>query len=149
MGAKDVGRTDDGAEVPRILHAVEDDEEGHGLPLLEVVEELVQVGVGMLAALLDWPQAIAVSALALEDGWLHVRREVEGGTESLDVQLPAVVSADLRLNAPRFVKLPDLMKAKRLNPMEILGGHKCKDSAGIQKMVAKAREIEDRRRGLA
>ena len=42
-----------------------------------------------------------------------------------------------------------LMKAKRLNPMEIIGGHKCKDISGIQKIVAKAREIEDRRRGLA
>ncbi len=42
-----------------------------------------------------------------------------------------------------------LVKAKRLNPMEILGGHSCKDKSGIQKMVAKAREIEDRRKGLA
>jgi quinone-modifying oxidoreductase subunit QmoC len=42
-----------------------------------------------------------------------------------------------------------LMKAKRLNPMEILGGHACKDKGGIHKMLAKAREIEDRRRGLA
>ena len=42
-----------------------------------------------------------------------------------------------------------LMKAKRLNPMEMLGGHKCKDAAGIQKMVCRAREIEDQRRGLA
>ncbi|MEN3112724.1 electron transfer flavoprotein subunit beta/FixA family protein [Uliginosibacterium paludis] len=73
----------------------------------------------MLAGLLDWPQAIAVSALALENGGLRLRREVDGGTEALEVQLPAVVSADLRLNAPRFVKLPDLMKAKRL-PIESL-----------------------------
>lgn len=73
----------------------------------------------MLAALLDWPQAIAVSALEFEAGWLRLRREVDGGSEALKVQLPAVVSADLRLNAPRFVKLPDLMKAKRL-PIEAL-----------------------------
>ena len=73
----------------------------------------------MLAALLDWPQAIAVSALELDAGWLRLRREIDGGSETLEVQLPAVVSADLRLNAPRFVKLPDLMKAKRL-PIEPL-----------------------------
>ncbi|NSL53950.1 electron transfer flavoprotein subunit beta/FixA family protein [Uliginosibacterium aquaticum] len=71
----------------------------------------------MLAALLDWPQATAVSALEIEGEKLKLQREVEGGTESLEVQLPAVLSADLRLNAPRFAKLPDLMKAKRL-PIE-------------------------------
>lgn len=73
----------------------------------------------MLAALLDWPQAVAVSALQVEGERLKLEREVDGGTESLEVQLPAVLSADLRLNAPRFVKLPDLMKAKRL-PIEAL-----------------------------
>ena len=67
----------------------------------------------MLAALLDWPQAVAVSALSLAGNRLALTREVEGGTESLEIGLPAVISADLRLNAPRFAKLPDLMKAKR------------------------------------
>lgn len=67
----------------------------------------------MLAALLDWPQAVAVSELAIDGDTLHVTREVDGGSESLEIRLPAVMSADLRLNAPRFVKLPDLMKAKR------------------------------------
>lgn len=73
----------------------------------------------MLAALLDWPQAVAVSALTCEGGWLRLSREVGEGSEALEVRLPAVVSADLRLNAPRFVKLPDLMKAKR-QPIEAL-----------------------------
>lgn len=73
----------------------------------------------MLAALLDWPQATAVSALEVEGGLLKLQREVDGGTESLEVHWPAVLSADLRLNAPRFVKLPDLMKAKRL-PIEAM-----------------------------
>lgn len=73
----------------------------------------------MLAALLDWPQAVAVSSLEVEGGRLKLQREVDAGTESLELQLPAVLSADLRLNAPRFVKLPDLMKAKRM-PIEAL-----------------------------
>lgn len=95
--------------------------EAAGLVLLgkQAIDEDAGQTAQMLAALLDWPQAVAASSLAIENGWLSLRREVEGGTESLDVQLPAVVSADLRLNAPRFVKLPDLMKAKRL-PIETL-----------------------------
>lgn len=73
----------------------------------------------MLAALLDWPQAVAVSTLKVEGDRLQLEREIDGGTESLEIQGSAVISADLRLNAPRFVKLPDLMKAKRL-PIETL-----------------------------
>jgi electron transfer flavoprotein beta subunit len=73
----------------------------------------------MLAALLDWPQAVAVSALEVEGELLKLKREVDGGSETLEVHCPAVLSADLRLNAPRFVKLPDLMKAKR-QPIEAL-----------------------------
>lgn len=73
----------------------------------------------MLAGLLDWPQAIAVSTLEVEGDALRVQREVDGSVESLELSLPAVISADLRLNAPRFARLPDLMKAKRL-PIETL-----------------------------
>lgn len=67
----------------------------------------------MLAALLDWPQAVAASSISVEAQTLTVVREVDGGTESLNLDLPAVVSADLRLNDPRFVKLPNLMMAKK------------------------------------
>lgn len=67
----------------------------------------------MLAALLDWPQALAVSALRCEAGRLQVECEVDGGQTQLSLPLPAVLSADLRLNDPRFVRLPDLMKAKK------------------------------------
>lgn len=67
----------------------------------------------MLAALLDWPQAVAVSHITVEGNALTVVREIDGGTETLSVDLPAVLSADLRLNDPRFVKLPNLMMAKK------------------------------------
>lgn len=67
----------------------------------------------MLAALLDYPQATFASQLQLENNELHVTREVDGGTETLALNLPAVVTADLRLNDPRFVKLPNLMMARK------------------------------------
>lgn len=67
----------------------------------------------MLAALLDWPQAVAVSKLSVEGSAITVVREIDGGTETLNIDLPAVISADLRLNDPRFVKLPNLMMAKK------------------------------------
>ncbi|MDT8439959.1 MAG: electron transfer flavoprotein subunit beta/FixA family protein [Wenzhouxiangellaceae bacterium] len=67
----------------------------------------------MLAALWDRPQATSASKLELADGTATVTREVDAGLETLEVDLPAVISCDLRLNEPRFVKLPDIMKAKR------------------------------------
>lgn len=67
----------------------------------------------MLAALLDWPQAVAVSKLTVEGNAITVVREIDGGTETLNIDLPAVIAADLRLNDPRFVKLPNLMMAKK------------------------------------
>ncbi|MBE0471535.1 MAG: electron transfer flavoprotein subunit beta/FixA family protein [Methyloprofundus sp.] len=67
----------------------------------------------MLAALLNYPQATFASSLQLEDNQLQVTREVDGGTETLALSLPAVITADLRLNEPRFVKLPNLMMARK------------------------------------
>ncbi len=67
----------------------------------------------MLAALLGWPQATFASEVKIADGKARVHREVDSGIESLEISLPAVISADLRLNEPRFIKLPDIMKAKR------------------------------------
>lgn len=106
--------------VARLLKVVVE-REAPGLVLLgkQAIDEDAGQTAAMLAALLDWPQALAASSLALDDGRLTVVREIDGGTETLALSLPAVVSADLRLNAPRFVKLPDLMKARRL-PIEAL-----------------------------
>jgi electron transfer flavoprotein beta subunit len=73
----------------------------------------------MLAALWDRPQATFASKLELEDGLARVTREVDAGLEVIEVDLPAVVTTDLRLNEPRYVKLPDIMKAKK-KPLEQL-----------------------------
>lgn len=67
----------------------------------------------MLAALLDWPQATYASKVQWVDNHLEVTREIDGGLETLKLKLPAVVSADLRLNEPRYASLPNIMKAKR------------------------------------
>ncbi|XP_025908124.1 electron transfer flavoprotein subunit beta, partial [Nothoprocta perdicaria] len=71
----------------------------------------------MLAALLDWPQATCASSLSPEGPWLRVQREVDGGLETLRLRLPALVTADLRLNVPRYATLPAIMKAKK-KPLE-------------------------------
>ncbi|WP_374573586.1 electron transfer flavoprotein subunit beta/FixA family protein [Phenylobacterium sp.] len=72
----------------------------------------------MLAALLDWPQATFASALELSAGKAKVTREVDGGLQTIEVDLPAVVTADLRLNEPRYASLPNIMKAKK-KPLDV------------------------------
>ena len=73
----------------------------------------------MLAALWDRPQATFASKLVLNGETAAVTREVDAGLETIEIDLPAVVSVDLRLNEPRFVKLPDIMKAKR-KPLDVI-----------------------------
>jgi electron transfer flavoprotein beta subunit len=67
----------------------------------------------MLAALLGWPQGVFASELAPKDGALTVTREIDSGMETIKMPLPAVVTADLRLNEPRYATLPNIMKAKK------------------------------------
>lgn len=71
----------------------------------------------MLAALLDWPQGTFASKILLGDGAIEVTREVDGGLETVSLDLPAIVTVDLRLNEPRYASLPNIMKAKR-KPIE-------------------------------
>jgi electron transfer flavoprotein beta subunit len=73
----------------------------------------------MLAALLGWPQATFASKVVLEDGKVMVTREVDGGLETLALTLPAIITTDLRLNEPRYVTLPNIMKAKK-KPLEVV-----------------------------
>ncbi|MDE2479265.1 MAG: electron transfer flavoprotein subunit beta/FixA family protein [Betaproteobacteria bacterium] len=78
----------------------------------------------MLAALLGWPQATFASGVEMAVGRVRVRREIDGGSEILSMPLPAVITADLRLNEPRYVTLPNIMKARKkalatLRPAEL------------------------------
>ena len=73
----------------------------------------------MLAALRSMPQATFASKVKVADGWAEVKREVDGGLETIAIRLPAVITTDLRLNEPRYVTLPNIMKAKK-KPLEVL-----------------------------
>ncbi|SEO71965.1 electron transfer flavoprotein subunit beta/FixA family protein [Aquisalimonas asiatica] len=67
----------------------------------------------MFAALMGWGQGTFASAVELQDGKVQVTREIDGGAETVSLKLPAVVTTDLRLNEPRYAKLPNIMKAKK------------------------------------
>jgi electron transfer flavoprotein beta subunit len=106
--------------VAKLLKAVADREQP-GLVILgkqAIDDDANQVGQ-MLAALLDWPQAVFASKVEIGDGSAKVTREIDGGLETLEVKMPAVVTTDLRLNTPRYATLPNIMKAKK-KPLETL-----------------------------
>jgi electron transfer flavoprotein beta subunit len=104
--------------VAKLLKAVADKEQPQLIILGKqaIDDDSNQVGQ-MLAALLGWPQATFASKVELGDGKVTVTREVDGGLETLALQLPAIVTTDLRLNEPRYVTLPNIMKAKK-KPLE-------------------------------
>ena len=73
----------------------------------------------MLSALLNWPQATFASKIEIKDKTFEVTREIDEGLEKIEVNLPAIVTCDLRLNEPRYASLPNIMKSKK-KPLEIL-----------------------------
>ena len=100
--------------VAKLLKALADKEQP-GMVILgkqAIDDDCNQTGQ-MLAALADWPQATFASKVEMLDGSLHVTREVDGGLETLKLSMPAVITTDLRLNEPRYVTLPNIMKAKK------------------------------------
>ena len=91
------------------------DEEQPGLVVLgkqAIDDDSNQTGQ-MLAALLGWPQATFAHKLEMGDGKADVEREIDGGLQTVEVKLPAIVTTDLRLNEPRYASLPNIMKAKK------------------------------------
>jgi electron transfer flavoprotein beta subunit len=106
--------------VAKLLKAVADKEQPQLIILGKqaIDDDSNQTGQ-MLAALLGWPQATFASRVVIEDGKATVTREVDGGLETVALTLPAVVTTDLRLNEPRYVTLPNIMKAKK-KPLDIL-----------------------------
>jgi electron transfer flavoprotein beta subunit len=100
--------------VAKLLKALVDKEQP-GLVILgkqAIDDDCNQTGQ-MLAALGDWPQATFASKVEVADGKLRATREVDGGSETLSLTLPAIITTDLRLNEPRYVTLPNIMKAKK------------------------------------
>ena len=100
--------------VAKCLKAIVDKEEPQLVILGKqaIDDDSNQVGQ-MLAALLGWPQGTFASKVVPGDGTVAVTREIDGGLETVDLNLPAIVTTDLRLNEPRYAKLPNIMKAKK------------------------------------
>ena len=106
-------------EVAKLLKAVIA-EENPGLVLMgkQAIDGDNNAVGQMLSALLDWPQATFASKLEIAGDKAKVTREVDGGLQTLELDLPAVVTADLRLNEPRYASLPNIMKAKK-KPIDV------------------------------
>ena len=106
--------------VAKLLKAVADKEQPQLVILGKqaIDDDCNQTGQ-MFAALAGWPQGTFASRIAVEGGALHVTREIDGGLETLQLTLPAAVTTDLRLNEPRYVTLPNIMKAKK-KPLDVL-----------------------------
>jgi electron transfer flavoprotein beta subunit len=101
-------------EVAKLLKAVVEEEKPDLVLMGKQAIDGDNNAVGqMLAALLDWPQATFASRIEIDGGKAKVTREVDGGLQTLELDLPAVVTADLRLNEPRYASLPNIMKAKK------------------------------------
>ncbi|HZC16675.1 MAG TPA: electron transfer flavoprotein subunit beta/FixA family protein [Caulobacteraceae bacterium] len=101
-------------EVAKLLKAVVEEEKPDLVLMGKQAIDGDNNAVGqMLAALLDWPQATFASKVEIDGNKAKVTREVDGGLQTLELDLPAVVTADLRLNEPRYASLPNIMKAKR------------------------------------
>jgi electron transfer flavoprotein beta subunit len=106
--------------VAKLIKAIADKEQPQLIILGKqaIDDDCSQTGQ-MLAALLDWPQATFASKVVVNGDMAVVMREVDGGLETVSVRLPAIVTTDLRLNEPRYVTLPNIMKAKK-KPLDVL-----------------------------
>ena len=106
--------------VAKVLKAIVAKEQP-GLVILgkQAVDDDCNQSGQMLAALLNWPQAAFISKITPAGDHADVTREIDGGLENLTLKLPAVVTTDLRLNEPRYVTLPNIMKAKK-KPLEVI-----------------------------
>ncbi len=119
MGADRGILVETGAEVQplavaKLLKAIIDKEQP-GLVIMgkQAIDDDANQCGQMVAALLGWPQSAFTSAIAINGDTADVTREIDGGLEKLTIKLPAVVTTDLRLNEPRYVTLPNIMKAKK------------------------------------
>jgi electron transfer flavoprotein beta subunit len=101
----------------------------------------------MLAAIWERPQATYASKIELAAGKAAVTREVDAGLETIEVDLPAVITVDLRLNEPRYVKLPDIMKAKK-KPLDVTSLDALGISAGILLKSVKTEPPAQRQKGV-
>jgi electron transfer flavoprotein beta subunit len=100
----------------------------------------------MLAALLGWPQGTFASKVELGDGSVQVTREIDGGLETIELKLPAVITTDLRLNEPRYASLPNIMKAKK-KPLDTMKPDDLDIDFTPRLSVVEVKEPEERKGG--
>tara|TARA_A100001011_G_scaffold363817_1_gene414025 strand:- start:953 stop:1702 length:750 start_codon:yes stop_codon:yes gene_type:complete len=101
----------------------------------------------MLAALLDWPQATFASKIEIKEKSLEVTREVDEGLEKIEVNIPAIITCDLRLNEPRYASLPNIMKAKK-KPLEQLDASQLGIDTKSRIEIIKVEEPPKRKAGI-
>ncbi|WP_282602243.1 electron transfer flavoprotein subunit beta/FixA family protein [Paracoccus sp. PARArs4] len=148
VAADDVHQDIEPLAVAKILKAVIDDEQpGLVIAGKQAIDNDMNATGQMLAALLGWGQATFASKLEIEDEAAKVTREVDGGLQTIEVKLPAIVTADLRLNEPRYASLPNIMKAKK-KPLD----EKTAADLGVdvtpRLAVVNTREPEGRKAGI-
>ena len=134
--------------VAKILKAIADEEQP-GIVMLgkqSISDDSNQTGQ-MLAALLGCAQASFACDLQVDEGGLRVSREIDGGVQSVRLKLPAVVTTDLRLNEPRYVKLPNIMKAKK-KPLERLSPEELNVDVSPRLTLLRATEPPRRQAGI-
>ena len=100
----------------------------------------------MFAALMDWPQATFASSVEVDGEQMKISREVDGGMESLSMSLPALITTDLRLNEPRYAKLPNIMKAKK-KPLDVMSPDDLGVDITSRLKTLKVEEPEQRKAG--
>jgi electron transfer flavoprotein beta subunit len=114
-------QTDDDLEPLAIAKMLKAVAEAEGADLIVMGKQAIDNDYGstggMLAALLDWPIGSAANSIAIDGGAITVVKEIDGGLQTVKLQMPALVTADLRLNEPRYASLPNIMKAKK-KPIE-------------------------------
>jgi electron transfer flavoprotein beta subunit len=101
----------------------------------------------MLAAIWERPQATYASKIDIAAGKASVTREIDAGLETIEIDLPAVMTVDLRLNEPRYVKLPDIMKAKK-KPLDVTSMDALGVSSGVQLKTVKTEPPAQRQKGI-
>ena len=106
--------------VAKMLKALADKEQpGFIIMGKQAIDDDMNATGQMLAALLGWPQGTFASRIGIEGGKMMVRREVDGGLETIELSMPCIVTTDLRLNEPRYASLPNIMKARK-KPIETI-----------------------------
>ena len=134
--------------VAKLLKAVVDAEQpGLVITGKQAIDDDCNQTGQMLAALLGWPQATFASKIVIADGKASVTREVDGGLQTVRVNLPAVVTTDLRLNEPRYASLPNIMKAKK-KPLDLKKPEDFGVSVAVRLKVLKTVEPPPRKSGV-